>query len=221
MIKKIIPAILALSISSAFAQQVPVNSQNNAQSIVKKDSAKPVEVSFTQEQISQMNLFLSKADYQNFYTTILSAKVSKESYISYLLSKQHEGIIPIYWLISDYYAKEKNFKETHKWFYISLIATQQDSYLCKDVTARNAPRKLMEFFPESVFVTRATPQYIEDSMREVTFFLTNLKSRIDPTWVCYYGDKPETYGKNLVIEKGYWKSQREKVFQNFVEKYQK
>ncbi len=221
MIKKITTTILTLSLSTVFAQQPSGLGTSNSTANVKSESKKNIDISFTQEQISKMNLFLEKADYQSFYTMILSSKVSKESYINYLLSKQHDGIIPVYWLISDFYANEKKLYETHKWFYISLIMTQQDAYLCKDNTAKNAPRKLMEFFPESVYVTRSSPQFIENSMREVNFFLTNLKTRIDPVWVCYYGDKAASYGTNLLIDKIYWKIERERVFKKFIEKYQK
>lgn len=226
MLGKTICSILLLTSSMAFAQQDNLkNNQNISSSILevkdKKQNEKYPNIDFSKEEINQMNLLLSKNDYQNFYNVILSAKVSKNNYISYLLSKQHDGIIPIYWLISDFYAKEKNFHETHKWFYISLIMTQQDSYLCNDQTARNAPRKLMEFFPESVFVTRATPQYIEDSMRDVSFFITNLKTRIEPNWVCYYANKSPSKTKNLVIDRIYWGKERDLVFKNFSEKYQK
>lgn len=222
MIKKIIISTFLFSASAVFAQQLQTdNTQSTALPSTKKIEVKEPEVNFSQEQINQMSSFLSKADYQNFYNIILSSKVSKNNYISYLLSKQNEGIIPTYWLIADFYAKEKNFYETHKWFYISLIMTQQDSYLCKDITAKNSPRKLMEFFPESVHVTRVSPQHIENSMREVSFFITNLKTRIDPSWVCYYGEKIPSDPQNILINKSFWKQERDRVFRNFVEKYQK
>lgn len=226
MLKKTICCILLLTSCLAFAQQG--NTKNNQSNLSastanseKKEKEKYPGVSFSQEQILQMNNYLSKNDYQNFYDIILSSKVSKDSYISYLLSKQHDGIVPVYWLISDFYAQEKKFYDTHKWFYISLIMTQQDSYLCSDESAKNAPRKLMEFFPESVFVTRATPQYIEDSMREVNFFISNLKTRIEPSWTCYYANKPPSKTKSILIDRKLWGKERERVFKNFVEKYQK
>lgn len=226
MLEKTVCSILLLTSSLAFAQQDNTkNNQNNLSpsslSVDKKEKEKYPGINFSKEQILQMNTYLSKNDYQNFYDVILSAKVSRESYINYLLSKQHDGIVPIYWLISDFYAQEKKFLETHKWFYISLIMTQQDSYLCTDESARNAPRKLMEFFPESVFVTRATPQYIEDSMRQVIFFISNLKTRIEPNWTCYYGNKIQPKTKPMLIERTFWGQSREKVFKNFVDKYQK
>lgn len=244
MFKTIIASALLLSFSSAFAQQtaainaatvanqaVAISQQNNASNNDKSKSTssspsttedkKVANVNYTPEQISKLELALSKGDYQDFFAKINSFKVSKENYIAYLLSKQYNGIVPLYWLMADHYANEKNMYETHKWFYISLIMTQQDSYLCTDQTARNAPRKLMEFFPESVHVTRATPEHIQSSMRDVNYFITNLKARIEPNWVCYYGDRVPANAKNLLIDRSNWRDNREKVFKNFVEKYQK
>jgi hypothetical protein len=223
MLKQIACVALLLTSSLSFSQEVNnKNNLNQSPTINEKQSKEKYPgVNFTTDQILKMNELLFKNDYQNFYNFILSSKVSRENYISYLLSKQYDGIVPIYWLIADFYAQEKKFYDAHKWFYISLIMTQQDAYLCSDESAKNASRKLMEFFPESVFVTRATPQYIEDSMREVNFFITNLKTRIEPNWVCYYANKAPSNVKNMLIERNFWGRERERVLKNFVDKYQK
>lgn len=179
------------------------------------------EIIFTQEQKNILDNLLKQQEYQEFFNKIQLNKNSKSSYISYLLSKKDDGIIPIYWLISDYYAKEKNYLETHKWFYIALIMTQQDSYLCFDETAKNAPRILMKSFPESIDITRKTPQYIDISMREVIFFINNLKTRIPPDWVCNYGEQEILRGREKIKNKESWNKIRSDVFNKFTNKYQK
>ena len=204
-----------------FAQQniQNLNLKNNSISALQTSHDKKTEVNFTKEEITKLDSHLANGEYQEFYEILKNSKVSKNNYISYLLSKQDLGIVPIYWLISDFYAKEGNTKETHKWLYISLIMTQQDAHLCVDKTARNASRKLMKFFPESISITRNTPQHIDQAMREVIYFISNLKMRIEPNWVCYYGDYPIV--ENLVIDKKEWKRERDLVFNKFIEKYQK
>jgi hypothetical protein len=223
MSKKIILSLLLLfspyaisQISSTNPQPVKEITKEN-----KKTNNNENEINFTSEQILQMDEHLSKGEYQEFFSIITKIKVSKNNYISFLTSKESQGHIPLYWLISDFYAKEKNELEAHKWFYIALIMTQQDSYLCKDKTARNAPRILMDFFPEALYLTRSTPKNIEPAMREVIYFISNIKTRIHPSWVCFYGTKPITSGKEILIDKSYWKKTREEVFSKTTDKFQK
>lgn len=218
--KKIIMLSLAsmLSLNSFAEQNMTTTLPNNIQ---QKAEAKSAVVPFTSEQIQTLEGFLKKGEYQEFFVEIKKYKVSKDQYIKYLQAKQYEGHIPLYWLIADYYAKENNPIETHKWLYIALIMTQQDSYLCSDSTARNAPRTISVSFQTPIDVTRKTPQHIDTAMREVIYFITNLKTRISPLWACYYGEETIPKGNNVLIPQGSWNDVRANVFKRFTEKYQK
>ncbi len=219
MSKKIMFSFLLIFSSYSFSQPTLTNQPLTQEN--KKINNNEVQINFTSAQISTMNEHLSKGEYQEFFSIITKAKVSKNNYISFLKSKEDQGHIPLYWLMSDFYAKEKNESETHKWFYIALIMTQQDSYLCKDQTAKNAPRTLMNFFPDALYLTRDTPKNIEPAMREVIYFISNLKNRINPIWVCFYGTKPITKTNDILIDTANWKRIREQVFSKTTEKFQK
>lgn len=221
--------LLTISIlfcSNSFAQSAGSTNATSLQSETidskKNDTNKTPDTKkdLTQEQISSLNNLLQEQKYEEFFTSIKSFNASDSSYISYLRSKSYEGHIPVYWLMADYYAKNNKPLETHKWFYISLITTQQDSYLCTDITARNAPRILMKSFPTSAEVTRKSPQFIEQSMREVNYFIPNLHNRPSPLWVCYYGEDPVKKDKDPLIPKSLWPTERDKVFKRFSENYQ-
>lgn len=223
---KIIFSLLLISYSTVFAQQpsnsLPSQQNSQSQTLPQKNTKEEAkDVNYTKEEINKLNEHLSKDEYQEFFSLIQKTKVSKNNYIEFLLSKKHEGRVPLYWLMADYYAKEKNELETHKWLYIALIMTQQDSFLCKDESAKNAPRKLMEFFPDAVYLSRTTPRFIEQAMREVSFFIPNLKQRISPEWACYYGTKPNTKSKPELIDKLKWTSERERIFNKFMSSHQK
>lgn len=209
--------LLALNV---YAQEKPINNnllQNGAKKIEQTIPDQP----YTPEQIQALNTHLAKNDYQEFFTLLKKYKVSPNHYINFLLSKKSDGIVPVYWLIANHYAKEKNELETHKWLYTSLIMTQQDAYLCKDETAMQATNKLMEFFPETIYLTRNSPNLIEPAMREVVFFVQNLKKRIRPEWACYYGSEKLDPSKGLLVNESEWSSRRTYIFNRFISKYQK
>ncbi|NCP98128.1 hypothetical protein GW796_07385 [archaeon] len=212
----ILVIILTLNSINSFSQDKKNSLVNSPE-----QSQKNIEIKFSYEQIAKLDDYLLHGQYQEFFNLIQNTQVSKKNYLDYLLSKQNEGHIPLYWLISDYYAKENNQQETHKWFYISLIMTQQDSYLCSDLTARNAPRILMKSFSTSVDVTRVSPQLIDSSMKEVIYFINNLKERIDPIWVCYYGNNGVLTGNNVLIPRSQWSNERKNVFNRFTSKFPK
>ena len=111
--------------------KIEASQQTSPQTTNRKD--------LTNDQINQLNLLLYQQKYEEFFTELKKINPTDASYISYLNSKTQEGHIPVYWLMSEYYAKNNKLLDAHKWFYISLITTQQDSYLCNDITARNAP----------------------------------------------------------------------------------
>lgn len=204
--------ISSLFISSAFSQEI--NNTNLNKNNVQQSN------NYTDAQIEYLNQLLKEQNYSQFFSTIKKINVSNSSYINYLNSKKYDGIIPIYWLIADYYANQKNYLKTHKWLYISLIMTQQDSYLCYDESARNAPRILLHYFPKTLDLTRDSPQYIEQVMPEVVFFIQNLKHRINPIWACSYGVNPPIKGNNILIPEANWSSTREQVLEHFAKNYQ-
>lgn len=215
--KKIIAALLLISqIPLGLAQDNNTTSKNNKEAITTSDKK-----DISQEQISTLNNYLTDQKYEEFFNSIKAYNLSDSSYISYLNSKTTEGHIPVFWLMADYYSKNNKLLDAHKWFYISLITTQQDSYLCTDITSRNAPRILMKSFPASIDATRKSPQYIDEAMREVNYFITNLHNRPSPLWVCYYGEDPVKKGVEPLIPKSLWPSERQKVFNRFTETYQK
>lgn len=186
------------------------------QSVIKKE---PNKNPMTPEREQVLNEFLSRSSYQDFFNTIKAYAIKDDDYIKYLLSKSDQGHIPLYWLIADYYAKKMEPKEAHKWLYISIITTQQDSYLCYDSTARNAPRILLRSFPETVEITRKTPQYIQQVMGDVFFFIYNLKQRITPDWACKYGHAGVASSNNSILPKSEWSNKRQEILKRFSDKY--
>ena len=100
---------------------------------------------------------LKKENYIDFYKAIISIPIKKEAFLKFLLENRFEGHVPVYWMLTDYYSKEGMAEETHKWYYIALIMTQQDSYLCIDTSAKGTPRYLMKFYMEALSLTRKTP----------------------------------------------------------------
>lgn len=213
--KKIItiPIIFFSIFNYSFSQPQPISSNQIEKNQLQVKSSLSPEKKYLLEEL------LANSSYQDFFEQIKKLNIKDDEYISFLLSKRDQGHIPLYWLISDFYASKNNAQETHKWLYISLIMTQQDSYLCSDLTARNAPRILLNSFPRTSELTRKTPQHIESSMREVIFFITNLKNRIDPTWVCNYGEDGVNPGNSILIPKSNWNSKREEILKRFVDKY--
>ena len=167
-----------------------------------------------------LNQSLREQDYPKFYEAIKTIS-KKDDYIKYLTSKISEGHPPLYWLIADYYAVNNNAKETHKWYYISIIMTQQDSALCKDLSSRFATQKILKQFPEVLSVTRQTPQLIQPAMTDVIFFLDNIKVRTDPKWTCDFGDNSFIYPINKTIPKSEWLEKRSIVLKKFTEQYLK
>ena len=171
-------------------------------------------------QVEILNQSLREQDYPKFYETINTIP-KKDDYIKYLTSKISEGHPPLYWLMADYYAINNNTKETHKWYYISIIMTQQDSSLCKDLSSRFATQKILKQFPEVLSVTRQTPQLIQPAMTDVIFFLNNIKIRTDPKWTCDFGNNSFMYPTNKTIPKSEWLEKRSIIFKKFTEQYLK
>lgn len=209
--------ILALS----FLLSTSINAQT-ASSKTDTSVVNPVKIpsDFSQEQQSQLSNLLKEQNYFEFYDKIKNVNISPDSYIKYLSSKKNEGHVPVFWLMSEYYAKNNNPLEAHKWLYIAVIMTQQDSFLCSDPTAKFAAQKLNRQFSLAFDIARKTPQYIQPAMREVIYFMDNLKERSDPKWSCVFGDNYDTYS-DKTVSKSIWKMKREEIYKKFIADYQK
>ncbi len=194
------------------------NSQSNQQQTKKNEVKK---ISLTPQIRQKLDTLLAASSYQDFFAFVVKNPIVDEEYISYLSSKKDQGQIPLYWLMANYYAEKENHLEAHKWLYIAMIMTQQDSYLCYDETARNAPRILIRSFPKIIEVTTKSPQHIQQAMSEVSFFVYNIKNRINPEWVCNYGQNNIFSEKDKLIPESSWDERRKSVLDRFTSKYMK
>lgn len=175
---------------------------------------------FSSEEIRSMESLIAKKDFANLYDYLKNVKVSPVNYINYLESKRELGIIPLYWLMADYYSFQPNAVEaTHFWSSVAVITTSQDAEICNDQTAKFAAQKMIKSFPNSQSVIARTPQYINTTMPKVKFFISNLKTRITPEWVCVFGDSYNKYKNNLLINENEWEYKRNEVFKKFTSKF--
>lgn len=195
-----------------FANTYAQNIEQNKTSIAKD---------YNQEQLALLNGLLDRQDYATFYEKFKSINVQSSSQIKYLDDLKHVGHTPLYWLMADYYAKNKNPFQTHKWLYIATIMTQQDSYLCVDGSSKFATQKLLRSFPSTTDITLKTPTEISRAMPEVIFFIENLKTRTNPSWACMFGEYPVTNKDRILTSKSNWASTRAKVFSTFTKNYKK
>lgn len=192
----------------------PQNQQQSNKNEIKKSPLTP-------EIRQTLDGYLASSSYQDFFAFVIKNPIVDEQYIAYLISKKDQGHIPLYWLMANYYAEKENHIEAHKWLYTAMIMTQQDSYLCYDETARNAPRILIRAFPKIIEVTTKSPQHIQPAMSEVSFFLYNVKNRIHPEWVCYYGQNNIFSENEKLIPESAWDERRKSVLDRFTSKYMK
>lgn len=174
---------------------------------------------FTNEQIIQLDIFLNEENYSKFYEYINNSNVSEYGMIQYLLTKSLMGHIPTYWLLAHLYSFEKNNEETHKWFYVALIMTQQDAELCSDSSAKVASKTLLRNFNNIVDIINRTPQYITPSMQFAGDFVRTLKQRSNPKWVCSYGIYELADKNNITIPSKYWNETRNSVLKDILSKY--
>lgn len=175
---------------------------------------------FTPEEINSMESLIAKKDFANLYDYLKNVKVSPNNYITYLESKRDLGIVPLYWLMADYYSFQPNAIEaTHFWSSVAVITTSQDAEICSDPTAKFASQKMIKSFPNSQSVIARTPQYIDSTMPKVKFFISNLKTRITPEWVCVFGDNYNKYKNDLLLPRNEWEQKRFEVFKKFTSKF--
>lgn len=228
--KKIILLLTTLLLSNSVFSQI--QSQTNIQKTkiltvdeLENQKSKKFDATenknFTSEELSKMEYLISKKDFANLYEYLRNVKVSPSNYIAYLESKRDLGIIPLYWLMADYYSFQPNAVEaTHFWSSVAVITTAQDAELCNDNTAKYAPQKMIRSFPNAQTVIQRSPQFVDTTMPKVKFFISNLKTRISPDWVCVFGDFYESkYKNNPTIPKSNWEDKRNEVFKKFTSKY--
>lgn len=226
--KKTILILTALVLSnSAFSQTQPSSTKTKILTVEELENQKSKKFestekrNFSPEEISSMDTLIAKKDFSNLYDYLKNVKVSPANYISYLESKRDLGIIPLYWLMADYYSFQSNAVEaTHFWSSVAVITTAQDAELCNDTTAKYAPQKMIKSFPNAQTVISKTPQFVDPTMPKVKFFISNLKTRISPEWVCVFGDHyASKYRNDPTIPKSEWESTRNDVFKKFTSKY--
>ena len=175
---------------------------------------------FTTEDLQNIDNLINKKDFSSLYEYLRVSKVSSKNYINLLESKRDLGIIPLYWLMADYYSFQSNAVEaTHFWESVAVITTSQDAELCNDMTSKYAAQKMLKSFPNSGSVIAKTPQYVQTVMPKVKFFISNLKTRISPDWVCVFGDKYYSYKNDPLIPKDGWQQKREEVFNKFTSNF--
>lgn len=213
-------------ILTLFAALVSFNTYAQIENISPLDTFKPVITKpitlkpMSKDNLEILNSTLRTHDYAKLYE-IMSSLTKNEDYINFLLSKVNEGHPPVYWLMADYYSLNNNPKETHKWYYVAIIMTQQDSALCLDLSARFAAQKTMKSFPEVLTVTRQTPQFTQQAMTEVIFFLESIKQRANPSWACSFGDNEHLYPTEKTIKPYLWPSKRAEVLKKFSSSFSK
>lgn len=229
-LKNILKLIAGISFlySSALYSQVDYNSNNfvSPLDLIQKQKStstpslenkvnEPTREDYTQEEIYKLNELLEKQNYISFYDLFQSLNVSGIKQIDFLDKNKYKGHVPLYWLMADYYAKVNNIEQTHKWLYIATIMTQQDAEICTDTTSTGASRKLIKAFPLSTEITRATPEYIYPIMKEVIFFVENIKERSHPIWACNFGEVDPIPGHTILYSENSWDSTRNTVLQRY------
>jgi hypothetical protein len=180
-----------------------------------------IQKKYSNEDILKLNSLLEQQDYIGFYNVFSKINVSSNQQIEYLNSKKSDGHTPLYWLMADYYAKQNNIPETHKWLYISVIMTQQDASLCSDTTSKYASQKLLRSFPAAPDLTRKSPEYVNPAMAEVVFFIQNLKTRTNPIWACNFGQQQLNPSANPLLPKSSWHAIRENVLNTYSNNFNK
>lgn len=223
--KKTITFLIAILFHNlGFAQQnnIQNNNENGKKTFSQAENNLKNEKDFSLSQRNELDNLLKKNLYPQFYEAIKNTKVGGTKYISYLDSKKDEGYIPLYWLMADYYAQQPNRElDAHIWYYTAIIMTSQDARLCYDQTSKFATEKLTRAFPKSVDIIRKTPQFTEEAMRKVIFFIPNIKKRITPDWVCIFGNEPVREGNRVLLDKDQWDTERQKIFTKFTKNYNK
>lgn len=174
---------------------------------------------YSDHQIIRMDELLLKENYVQFFEYFSSINVESTAPLKYLNMKMDEGHIPLFWLMANEYAIIKESFNTHKWLYVALIMTTQDSQICLDRTAQSAPKTLLREFPSILNITTRTPQDIQPAVTEAARFIRNLKKRTNPQWTCSYGSEAIKEGRTTTYYPESWKEIRDSVISRFLEPY--
>lgn len=175
-------------------------------------------VDFSSEEKSTLDGLLDEQNYISFYDALVASGASNDKKMEYLLSKEFEGHVPLYWLIADYYAKTNNAAKTHQYLYIATIMTQQDASICLDGTAMGASRKLFRAFPAAVELVRKTPELIREGTQNAIFFVDTIKQRSHPSWACNFGENETVSRLTPVKDKSAWNRIRDSVLSTYKQK---
>lgn len=162
---------------------------------------------------------LKTQNYVAFYEEFAKYNSLPYEQLKYLETKLYDGHAPIYWLVADLNSKLGNDYDTHKWLYVAIIMTKQDSELCSDPTAKNSVNYLLKAFPKATEISRTTPQNVKPAMNEVIFFLNNLKQRSNPIWACAYGSQKLYSHQDPLVNEQRWDIIRKNVFENFTKDF--
>ncbi len=159
---------------------------------------------------------LKKEDYPSFFFLIEKMQLNPKDYEAFLKNQQDSGHIPIYWLLSEMYARENKPIESQKWLYIASITTRQDSEICRDKTSSKATKTLFNYFKFPVEMAQQNSENNSKIMPDVIFYVQNIKKRSNPSWACVYGDFYKEVKNNPVIDEQYWRIQRNKTLNKFI-----
>lgn len=174
---------------------------------------------YNSTQLRTMDEFLEKESYSKFFEYFSTISVNEKAPIKYFITKQNDGHIPLFWLMSNTYSLDSDAFNTHKWLYVSLIMTTQDSNLCSDPTALTAPKTLLREFPSILNIITRTPQHIQPAIEDATRFIRSLKNRTHPNWVCSYGSQTIAPDKSVTYDPKTWNMTRENVLLRFLKPY--
>lgn len=176
---------------------------------------KNIATNYSSDVTFKLNNDLEKQDYTDFFSLLKNNIVSDESYIQFLNAKKDEGHVPIFWLLSDYYAKKNDIINTKKWLYIAIITTNQDYELCIDKSAKYANQKLTRYFNTSFDIDVKSPEKNKQAIQDAILFITNMKKRAHPRWVCLYGDHPVILQERDTIQREMW----QQIYAQVLNKY--
>lgn len=175
---------------------------------------------FTKNDILNIENFINSNDYYSLYDYLKRSKVSKNYYIKFLESKKNKGIIPLYWLMADFYSfDDTKLKETSFWLNVAIITSAQDATICVDKNAKNFIPKMISTFPNSANIVRTNPQLNNEIMPKVKFFIENINERINPLWICELSENyPKFKSSPLILEKN-WSNNRMFILNEFMRNY--
>lgn len=172
----------------------------------------------TQFDFGQIELSLAQKKYDTFFDVITQVRAD-ETLTKFLEAKIHDGHIPVYWVLADINARHKTGLDAHKWLYIATIMTEQDIVLCGDKSIEGYTKKILRSFPDTIYYTRATPYYIQDAMKRTYDFISGIKERQPPNWICSMRVETKNMRRAKPIHRSKWESTRSRILEDYAGKY--